>query len=206
MTTKKLHVISTGRQRPELLASIIGKIHRDIDFIHLREKTKTAKEIYELVELLLEKKVPLAKIIINDRADIAHVSKARGVHLANHSLPVKIVKQSFKELTVGRSVHSIEEARMAEQQGVNYIVYGHIYSTASKPGLLPKGLELLKSVAESVSVPVVAIGGITPIDGKEVIEAGAQGVAVMSGILEAEDPVEAAREYRSFLTNSSSCI
>ncbi|RAZ79306.1 thiazole tautomerase TenI [Planococcus halotolerans] len=200
MKTKKLHIISTGKQKPEQLAEIIGVIHPYIDFIHLREKTKRAKEVYEMVELLADKKVPLSKIMINDRVDVACASNVKGVQLAYHSLPVEIVKREFMDLTVGCSVHSIEEAQIAEQQGADYVIFGHVYSTQSKPGLIPKGIEQLWSVSESVSIPVIAIGGITPTNSREVIEAGAQGVAVMSGILEAEDPLEAVKQYRSYLS------
>lgn len=200
MKTKKLHIISTGRQKPEQLADIIGRIHFDIDFIHLREKTKTAKEVYEMVELLTSKNVPLSKIIINDRADVAYVSNVKGVHLAFHSLPVEVVKQNFEDLTVGCSVHSLEEAQIAEQQGADYLIFGHVYSTQSKPGLIPKGLEQLRSISESISIPVIAIGGIKLTNSRDVIEAGAQGIAVMSGILEAEDPLEAVQQYRSYLS------
>ncbi|TWT08081.1 thiazole tautomerase TenI [Planococcus sp. CPCC 101016] len=200
MKTKKLHIISTGRQKPEQLADIIGRIHFDIDFIHLREKTKTAKEVYEMVELLTSKNVPLSKIIINDRADVAYVSNVKGVHLAFHSLPVEVVKQKFEDLTVGCSVHSLEEAQIAEQQGADYVIFGHVYSTQSKPGLIPKGLEQLRSISESISIPVIAIGGIKSTNSRDVIEAGAKGIAVLSGILEAEDPLEAVQQYRSYLS------
>lgn len=200
MKTKKLHIISTGKQKPAQLATIIGRIHPNVDFIHLREKTKTAKEVYEIVELLINKNVPLSKIIINDRADVASASNVKGVHLAFHSLPVKIVKRKFTDLTVGCSVHSLEEAKIAEQQGANYVMFGHVYPTQSKPELLPKGLEQLRAVTEAISIPVVAIGGIKPTNIRDVIEVGAQGVAVMSGILEAEDPLEAVQQYRSYLS------
>lgn len=200
MRTKKLHIISTGRQKPAQLADIIGRIHCDIDFIHLREKMKTAKEVYEMVELLISKKVPLSKIIINDRADVACVSNVKGVHLAFHSLPVELVKLKFEDLTVGCSVHSLEEAQIAEQQGADYIMFGHVYSTQSKPGLIPKGLEQLSFISESISIPIIGIGGIKPTNSRDVIEAGAQGVAVMSGVLEAEDPLQAVKQYRSYLS------
>ncbi|ANU09647.1 thiamine phosphate synthase [Planococcus antarcticus DSM 14505] len=201
MENNKLHIISTGKQKPELLADIVGRIHPYIDCIHLREKTKTAKEIYKMVELLIDQQVPLSKIVINDRADVAYVSNAKGVQLAYHSLPVEIVKRKFSNLTVGCSVHSIEEAQMAEQQGADYLIFGHVYSTQSKPGLRPKGIDQLRSVSESVSIPVIAIGGIMPANIKDVIKAGTQGVAIMSGILEAKDPFETVQQYRSYLSS-----
>lgn len=200
MPNEKLHIISTGRQEPKKLANILSVIHPEVDFIHLREKMKTAKEIYEIVELLKDKKIPLSKIIINDRADIASVANVRGVHLGYHSLPVDITKKYFADLTVGYSVHSIEEAQIAEQQGADYVIFGHVYSTASKPGLTPRGIGQLRQVSETVSIPVIAIGGIAPENVREVIGAGTQGVAVMSGILEAKDPFEAVQRYRDCLS------
>lgn len=195
-------MISTGTQTPEQLADTIERIHPEIDFIHLREKAKTAKEVYEIVELLINKGVPSSKIIINDRADVACTTNVRGVHLAFHSLPVEIVKQTFKNLTVGCSVHSLEEAQIAEQQGADYVIFGHIYSTQSKPGLIPKGLEQLNFISQSISIPVIAVGGIKPTNSSDVIRAGAQGIAVMSGILEAKNPLKAVQQYRSYLSES----
>jgi len=195
----KLHVISTGNQELECLAKIIGSIYPYIDAIHIREKTKTAKEIYELVRLLFDNNVPLSKIIINDRVDVAYVSKVGGVQLAYHSLSTDIVKNQFPSLKVGCSIHSVDEAQFAQQQGADYVIFGHVFPTQSKPGLDAKGLDQLKIVSSSVAIPVFAIGGIKPSNVQEVIKAGAKGIAVMSGILEAENPLEAVKEYNQKL-------
>lgn len=190
-----LHIISTGKQKPEKLAEIAGEIHPYIDAIHIREKSNTAKEIYELVSLLTDQNVPLSKIIINDRIDVAFVSKVAGVQLAYHSLPVDIVKKQFTSLRVGCSVHSIDEVETAQELGADYVIFGHVFPTQSKPGLVPKGLKQLELIAQHVSIPVLAIGGIKPTNIRGVIEAGAMGIAVMSGVLEAEDPLEKVKEY-----------
>ena len=195
MKKKLLHIISTGKQKPEELAEIAGRIHPYIDAIHIREKAKTAKEIYEMVNLLTDQNVPLSKIIINDRVDVAFVSKVGGVQLAYHSLPVDIVKKQFTSLRVGCSVHSLEEVQTAQELGADYVIFGHVFPTQSKPGLVPRGLKQLELVAHHVSIPVLAIGGIKPANVREVIETGAQGIAVMSGVLEAEDPLETVKEY-----------
>ncbi len=200
MKNHKLHVISTGRQKPEQFAEIAGMIHPYIDAIHIREKARTAKEIYDVVTLLTDNKIPLSKIVINDRVDVAYVTKAAGVQLAGHSLPVDRVKNQFPGLNVGCSVHSIEEAQMAEEKGADYVVFGHIYPTQSKPDLTPRGLEALKRLTDSVSIPVIAIGGIKPSNISDVNKAGASGIAVMSGILEAEDPLEAVKQYAARLS------
>ncbi|SES90455.1 thiazole tautomerase (transcriptional regulator TenI) [Oceanobacillus limi] len=195
MKKGQLHVVSTGKQPPEKLADIAGDIHPYVDAIHIREKTKTAKEIYELVKLFLANQVPLSKIIINDRVDVAYATKVHGVHLAYHSLPIALVKDHFPEMKIGCSVHSLEEAQQAEVQGADYITYGHVFATNSKPGLAPRGIESLVAVTRNTSIPVIAIGGIKPSDVKAVLESGAKGVAVMSGVLEADNPLEMAKAY-----------
>ncbi len=199
METGKLHVISTGKQDAEQLAAIMSVIHPYVDFLHIREKTKTAKEIYEIAELLVNKKVPQSKIIINDRLDVASALRLRGVQLAHHSLRVDMAKRTFPALAIGCSVHSIEEAKTAEMHGADYVIFGHVYATSSKAGVMPKGLEQLHAVCSAVSIPVVAIGGIKPQLISEVIQSKAQGAAVMSGVLEAPDSLAAVLQYRSRL-------
>ncbi|UFT98556.1 thiazole tautomerase TenI [Radiobacillus kanasensis] len=199
MRNGELHVVSTGRQPPQQFAEVVESIHTYIDFVHIREKNKSASEIYELVQLLTDHSVPLFKIIVNDRVDVASISKVKGVQLAYHSLPTSVVKKEFPSLQVGCSVHSRDEAQQAEEQGADYVVYGHIFPTNLKPGLEAKGLEALEKICRTVNLPVVAIGGIQPENTKQVIEAGAKGVAVMSGILEADDPLHAVKAYRDRL-------
>jgi thiazole tautomerase (transcriptional regulator TenI) len=92
-------------------------------------------------------------------------------------------------------VHSIDEVQTAQELGADYVIFGHVFPTQSKPGLVSKGLKQLELVAHHVSIPVLAIGGIKPANVRGVIEAGAQGIAVMSGVLEAEDPLLAVKEY-----------
>lgn len=192
-----IHVISTGRQTIETFSEIMSTIHEYVDFIHIREKSRTAIEVAKIVERLKDRGVPLSKIIINDRVDVAEVTDVYGVQLAHHSLSVSQVKEHFPNLRIGKSVHSIDEALIAEKQGADHLLFGHLFHTASKPDLFPKGVSQLKQVTEQVSIPVIAIGGITPILAQDVILAGASGIAVMSGILQADDPLAAVKEYRN---------
>ena len=199
MKTSELHLISTGKQEAEQFADILGTIHSYIDFIHLREKARSAKEIYHLIELLTDRKVPRSKIVVNDRIDVAVAAKIDHIQLASHSLPVELVKHAFQDIKTGCSIHSVEEARLAEKNGADFLFFGHIFPTQSKPGLCPNGIEQLRNVVESVAIPVIAIGGITPELAPDVIAAGAKGVAVMSGVLGDADPLKAVKEYRTFL-------
>ncbi|QDP39480.1 thiazole tautomerase TenI [Radiobacillus deserti] len=201
MNNKELHVLSTGRQPVERLVETFEEIHPYLTALHIREKEKTAREIYQLVEQLRTKNVPLSKIVINDRVDVAQVMRVQGTHLAYHSLPIDQVKEHFPQLRVGCSVHSLEEALRAQAQGADYVTFGHIFETQSKPGVNPRGLEQLRTITASVTIPVIGIGGIQPSHVQSVVEAGADGIAVMSGILEAENPLEMVKEYNSRLVD-----
>ncbi|SDY06454.1 thiazole tautomerase (transcriptional regulator TenI) [Evansella caseinilytica] len=194
--TWSLNVISNGRLPLEEFAVKMGRIAPYVDYVHIREKKCTAKEIVAGVRKLVSEGVPRSKIIINDRVDVAVVEKTYGVQLAHHSLDIRAVKHSFPQLKVGKSVHSAEEAQEAEKQGADYLLYGHIYETASKADLPAKGLENLKCVTSSVTIPVIAIGGIKPEHVVPVIQAGASGIAVMSSVGEAADPLSVIQSYR----------
>jgi thiazole tautomerase (transcriptional regulator TenI) len=195
------HVVSTGRQSQEELVKVIAAIHRHVDVIHLREKTKTASELVQIMEQLQRCNVPLSKIIVNDRVDVAYAMGASGVQLAYHSLPVKQVKQRFPSLLIGKSVHSVEEARLAEKQGADYVLYGHVYSSQSKAEQPPRGILSLQEVVKAVSIPVIAIGGIRPEHVQQLKQTGVGGMAVMSGVFFADNPKEAAKRYQFFLQN-----
>jgi len=102
---------------------------------------------------------------------------------------------------LGRSVHSVDAAQHAANEGCHYLLVGTIYPTHTHPDKVPEGLSLLQAVREAVPLPLIAIGGITPERVAECLQAGAQGVAVISGIAGAPDPCEAARRYWSALTD-----
>ncbi|KMJ57962.1 transcriptional regulator [Bacillus sp. LL01] len=193
----QLHLITDGKKTKEELVAILTEVHDSVDFIHVREKHRSANEIFELVDELIRLGVRPGKIIINDRVDVAHVLNVGGVQLAYHSLGVSEIRRSFPELRIGKSVHSYEEAIQAEMDGADFIMYGHIYTTSSKDGLLPKGLMELRRLTRSLKIPVIAIGGIAPDKLQELRATGAGGIAVMSGIMDAEDTINAAKAYQT---------
>ncbi|MEN1967365.1 thiazole tautomerase TenI [Lentibacillus sp. N15] len=195
-TNKELHVISTGQQTAKTLVQIVTMIHKAVDAIHLRERKWTAAELIQVIEALTDRGVPFEKIIINDRVDIAQVKGVGGVQLAHHSINASMVTVSFPSLKVGCSVHSLSEALMIEKKGGDYLLYGHIHHTNSKKGMIPRGLDNLRKLTQQVALPVIAIGGITPGNTRETLAAGASGIAVMSGVFLADDPVQAVMDYR----------
>lgn len=186
----------------EQLREIVSDIHPYVTAIHLREKQKTARELFRAVELLTTANLPLSKIIINDRVDVAFVTRAGGVQLAFHSLDAAIVKENFPQLMLGCSIHSYEEGQKAKENGADYVLFGHIFPSKSKPGITPKGLKELTRLTQ-LDIPIIAIGGITAENTGQVLQTGAKGIAVMSGVLEAHDPLVAIKAYINFLKDGA---
>lgn len=165
--------------------------------LQLREKRLNSKD---LLTLALEIK-PLvqrynAKLFINDRADIAVMAGADGVHLTEASVQASEVKNNFPELIVGVSTHSLEGARLAETQGADFITFSPIYETPSKTSYgPPQGLDPLRQVTQSARLPVLALGGITLHRVPECLEHGAFGVAVISDIWDSTEIKQHSSKY-----------
>ena len=193
----QLHVLSDGKKQVDELVNILSSIHPNVDYMHIREKQKTASELVTIVQQLLAQGVPAEKIIINDRLDVAHAMKLKGAQLAFHSVNIQLARKAFPHLTLGCSVHSLEEALYAQQNGADYLLFGHIFETTSKQNKKPRGLAQLEEIVRHVSIPVIAIGGIKPENVKEVHNIGASGIAIMSGILDAQDVVKATKTYQT---------
>ena len=163
--------------------------------VQVREKTMSSGDLYELAAKLRLVTRGKALLIINDRVDVALAVDADGVHLPSNSLPACVVKKvGGGRLLVGRSVHSVKEALVAESDGADYLILGTIYGTASHPGRPPSGLGLIEAVKARVRTHVYAIGGINASNAGEVMRAGADGVAVIRSILGAPDPGIAAKQ------------
>jgi thiazole tautomerase (transcriptional regulator TenI) len=196
-----LHAISTGKQSIDRLVETALGIHPFVQAIHIREHDKSASEVYKIGKHLLAGGVPPGKIIINNRVDAAIALGVKGVQLGFHSLPVEAVKSAFPSLSVGKSVHTFQEAMQAEKEGADYILYGHVFPTNSKDGIAPKGMEELQKVTYHLNIPVIAIGGIKQKNVVETMDTKVTGIAVLSGIFNAVDPIRAAKEYADILVN-----
>lgn len=196
----ELHVISSGRQSlEEVLYMAESAYIAGMNYFHIREKQRTARECMDWI-LALQQTLPKSCLIVNDRVDVAAASGCRGAHLAYHSLSPQEARSVLQDgQWIGRSVHSYAEAQEAQEQGVDYMLYGHVYASGSKPSIQPRGTEELRRITASIPIPVMAIGGITPENTLEVLRAGCTGIAVLSGITEAEDVKKAVRAYREAL-------
>lgn len=137
-----------------------------------------------------------AKLIINDLPELAHEIDADGVHLGQDDMPIARARQilSHKKM-IGVSTHSVDEALKAEAHGADYVAIGSIFPTESKQDISLVGINTLNKVRKAVRIPVVAIGGITPDRAFDALSAGADAVAVLSGVMADADPARAAKEY-----------
>ncbi|MCL5062945.1 MAG: thiamine phosphate synthase [Nitrospiraceae bacterium] len=182
----------------EMFAAVEEALKAGVKAVQLRENDLATRELLDMAYRMRELTARYnARLFINDRADIAMCVNADGVHLGQSSMPVyaarKVVGDKFM---IGVSTHNLDEALTAEREGADFITFGSIYRTPSKLKYgRPVGIESLKIVAEKVSIPVFGIGGIKPDNAKEVINAGAYGVALISGILSAADVTSASMEY-----------
>ena len=165
--------------------------------LQLREKDLSPKELLaQAIEIKPIIKKYGAKLFINDRADIAEIAGADGVHLTETSVPAGEIKDKFPNLIVGVSTHAKEGALLAEAEGADFITFSPIYETPSKVHFgAPQGLVKLGQIVKSVHLPVLALGGIKLNRVPEVLEQGAHGVAVISGIWDSQDIKQQAFEY-----------
>ncbi len=186
----------------DFFAAIDDAMQGGVRAIQLREKDLPVREMlqmsYEMRELTMRHG---AKLFVNDRVDVAMVAGADGVHLGAAGLPPRAAREAAGEkLLIGVSAHSIEEAKTAEREGADFITMGPIYETPSKAGYgAPLGKDILAEVKKKVAVPVFAIGGIKKGRVGEVLKAGADGIALISGILGSGDPHKETTEFMRLL-------
>ena len=169
-----------------------------VSAIQLREKDLSDAEYIKLAEPLCRLcHTYSAQPFINSRIEIAMDVGADGLHLPGDSASVeKVIEQTNGCFIIGSSVHTLTEAKQRETEGADFITYSPIYPTLSKPDYGPAvGVEGLQNIAEGVNIPVFALGGITPERVSECLDAGAYGVAVMSGVMSPENGVQQAKVY-----------
>lgn len=154
----------------------------------LREKDLSEKDYKELAAKVLEVcKKNNTECILHTYYKAAKELDCRKIHLPLHVLKSNPrIYREFKE--VGVSIHSVSEAIEAVNLGATYITAGHIFATDCKKGLPPRGLDFLSSICSSVNIPVYAIGGISPANAQEAINAGAEGICIMSGLMTCKNP------------------
>ena len=187
-----LLVTSDGRGDPAAIRRLAHAAAGQAWAFYLREPTLTA---HTLAELTSELSALGLRVVVADRVDVALASGAFGVELGERSLPVERVRSWVgNRLFLGRSVHDLAGARAAADAGADWLLFGQIYASRSKPEGQPVGLASLRAVTAAVLVPVLAIGGVERDRVSEVLAAGARGIAVISAVAGAPNPDLAVRE------------
>jgi thiamine-phosphate pyrophosphorylase len=173
------------------------------DAIQLRDKGLAGRRLMEHARAIRRLTHKAGKLfIVNDRLDVALASGADGVHLGQEDMGLADARSiSPKGFLIGVTVHDVREARAAEKGGADYLGLSPIFATGSKGDAGSAcGLETLRKVKRAVSVPVVAIGGITFANARDVLEAGADGLAVISAVVSQPDVEAAARALKAVIT------
>ena len=174
-----------------------------VNVVQLREKDLAAAQLVPLADRLRAITQAKALLIVNSRLDVAQVCGADGVHLPERGASVAVTRRlAGNGLIVGRSVHSAEEAVKAQEEGADYVQVGAIFPSPSHPGH-PAGLGLLEKVAARVTIPIVAVGGITADNVGQVMQAGARGAAVISAILDSPSPGASARRLADAMVEAA---
>lgn len=163
--------------------------------VHLRAHRQTGRRLHDLALTLAQtQRESGAWLVVNDRVDVALVTGARGVQLTSRSMTVRDARAIAPALSVGASVHLVEEAADAGYAGADWAVAGHVFETRSHPASAGGGLEMVRRMALT-GVPVIAIGGVLPSHLPALRAAGAHGIAAIRGIWDAADAERAAIAY-----------
>ena len=171
------------------------------DVLQFRDKTASArafmKEAERLLSVARRANVPL---IINDRVEVALAVGADGVHLGQEDLPLAATRRILGPgRLIGQSTHSLDQARAASAGGADYIGFGPVFPTPTKPDYGSVGTALIGQVMQAVRIPVVCIGGIDAGNVEQVVHAGAERIAVVRAVCAAADPESAARDLKQTL-------
>ena len=191
--------LSLGRSTREIVEMAV---RGGATCVQLREKTASTREFIRealaIKDLLATHQVPL---IINDRLDVAMAVDAEGVHLGQKDMALEVAQSiAGDRMLIGISVESLADAIAATEGGADYLGVSPIYDTPTKTDTAPAlGLKGLAEIRRTVKTPLVAIGGLNVDNAAEVIRSGADGVAVVSAIVSAEDPEKAARQLKDVI-------
>ena len=168
-------------------------VEAGLDIVQVRSKSASTIQLYELahkIRILF----PSIKLIINNNIEVALAVNSEAIQLSESSMSPEAVRFKIENrLYIGKSVHSLDAAINAEKSGVDYLIVGTIFPSNSHPGFTASGVDLIKNITSSISIPVFGIGGITHKNSDSVINNGAFGVAVIGEILHANDVYQATK-------------
>jgi thiamine-phosphate pyrophosphorylase len=164
-------------------------LHAGVKMLQLRAKALGGKDFLALAKLARSQTEPYnCRLIVNDRVDVAMLCNADGVHLGQEDLPLEVGRRLLGNKIIGISTHNIEQARQAQTGGADYIGFGPMFGSQTKDtGYSARGVDMLTEIRATVTIPIVAIGGINEQNVSQVWRAGADSAAIISDILASRD-------------------
>ncbi len=186
-----------------LTSKVAQAVDGGVNLVQLRAKELPGGQLLALAMQLKEAIEGRALLLVNERVDVAAAAGADGVQLGEAALPVPAARRLLPPRSlIGRSVHGEAGAEQAASDGADFLIAGTMFATGSHPGEAPAGPGLVRKAAARCNLPIIGIGGITPDNAAEVMDAGASGVAVIRSILTADAPRDAARRLSSAMSES----
>jgi thiamine-phosphate pyrophosphorylase len=203
----RVYLITDRRQAPgeDIVKAVAGALDGGIRAVQLREKDLPGKDLYRLAGRMRNLTARYgARLLINDRVDVAMAVGADGVHLGGSSMPASVARKLLgEEALIGCSTHSESELRVAADQGADFATFGPVYPTASKAAYGPPvGVTALAGACGKSAIPVFALGGVKAENTGEAIGAGAFGIALISGVVAATEPRGAATDLLTRVENA----
>jgi thiamine-phosphate pyrophosphorylase len=191
--------------RKGVLNDVRNAIKAGVKVVQYREKSKPTREMFEEA-LLLRRICRDAIFLVNDRIDIVLAVKADGVHLGQGDLPISVARKLLgKDRIIGITVHNLKEALLAQKQGADYLGVSPIFSTKTKSDAgKPIGIKKLREISERVRIPIVALGGISLMNVKQVVLSGADSICAISAVLDKPDVYRKILMFRKAFIDTSS--
>lgn len=204
---KKLYLVTSSdnfKNDDSFLNAVASALEGGVKLIQLREKKLCAQKVIELgkkIKLLCQEYG--ATFIVNDRADIAAILDADGVHVGQDDISISDVRKIIGPTKiVGKSTHAPQQALQAVEEGADYIGVGPIFATPTKAGRTPVGIEYAKWVAQNIKIPAYAIGGIDLENCSEVLDTKIFGIAVVRSIINADNPKVVSEKFNEKINTS----
>ena len=201
----RLLLVSSGEEDPDDGSRLLEQLKLlsglNSCLVQIREKQLTAQQLFFLAQKAREIELPEGTLLlINERTDIALATGLDGVHLPENAPPLDKLRPIGPELLFGCSVHSVEYGRIAEESGADYLLFGPVFDTPSKRKYgAPQGLEKLGDLCRNTTLPVFAIGGITPLNALSCLDKGAYGTGALSIFRESTGFIENIKKFNRIL-------
>lgn len=173
------------------------------DIIQLRAKHESLDQVETMAKAIhqITQKAQIP-FILNDYVELAAKLEVEGIHVGQEDMPLKEVKRLMPSQTlIGKSTHSLEQALATQEEQPDYIGFGPLFATQTKPTYTPIGLNFISEVHQRVNLPIFCIGGIKGENVDAVLQAGAKRVVVVSGIMQALSPREECLKFKQYLSN-----